>query len=426
MSTSPFFTDLDSRAEVKGSVDPLGAMAIWSRLGRRVVGNLSTVTSSVRDFKTLVLGFGLLKELRRRAGPDSDVDELAAFLRWEQLAAYTRGHLNNDFDFRGVRRVQRQLNGGAVVPISAERDCQILGNQKTYGLWGLFTVPARASGLLEREVSELTPEAESFVDRFWRPSLSPIWKALLDTVSEDTRRFNLEKHDGTLRQLRKVWTKSAGAEREFWVRHLVRGGGADRTDGKQAVLAKVLAGTDNTFELSQAGVQALAATAGPSHGGLADDLLDIAACESVLASAASLFGYLQTLDGQPIGKAIDGLKAAWGADRPRIARDRFAGLRDDMTAASGLPRMATEWIDLSGELDTGDWEAVVPRLLTINKLVMDARGGAAWIADEGGTLRVRYRDEADSLPDATELPRLWRNTYFLTSLRDIVKELEVA
>jgi hypothetical protein len=68
-------------------VDPLGAMAIWTRLGRRVVGNLSTVTSSVRDFKTLVLGFGLLRELRRAAGPDAEVDDLAAFLRWEQLAA---------------------------------------------------------------------------------------------------------------------------------------------------------------------------------------------------------------------------------------------------------------------------------------------------------------------------------------------------
>lgn len=46
----PFLTDLDSRAAVKGSRDPLGIQAIWTRFGRHVVGNLTTVSNSVRDF----------------------------------------------------------------------------------------------------------------------------------------------------------------------------------------------------------------------------------------------------------------------------------------------------------------------------------------------------------------------------------------
>jgi hypothetical protein len=141
MLSQPFLTDLDTRAQVKGSVDPLGAMAIWARLGRRVVGNLSTVTTSVRDFKTLVLGFGLISDLRRKGGPDNDLDPLAAFLRSEQLAAYTRAS-SGDWGFRGLRRVRSRMAEGQVVPVSAERDCQILGNQKIYGLWGLFTVPS--------------------------------------------------------------------------------------------------------------------------------------------------------------------------------------------------------------------------------------------------------------------------------------------
>lgn len=41
MLMQPFLTELDSRAQVKGSVDPLGAMAIWTHLGRRVVGHLT-------------------------------------------------------------------------------------------------------------------------------------------------------------------------------------------------------------------------------------------------------------------------------------------------------------------------------------------------------------------------------------------------
>ena len=118
MLAQPFLTDLDTRAEVRGSVDPLGAMAIWTRLGRRVVGNLSTVTSSVRDFKTLVLGFAFLADLRRRAGPEEDVDELATFLRWEQLAAYTRAS-SGDWAFRGVRAVGTLH--GAIACVGAAR-----------------------------------------------------------------------------------------------------------------------------------------------------------------------------------------------------------------------------------------------------------------------------------------------------------------
>jgi hypothetical protein len=57
MLTSPFLTDLDSRAAVKGSRDPLGIQQIWTRLGRYVVGNLTTVSDSVRDFTTLLLGY---------------------------------------------------------------------------------------------------------------------------------------------------------------------------------------------------------------------------------------------------------------------------------------------------------------------------------------------------------------------------------
>lgn len=49
MITTPFLTDLDSRAVVKGSRDPLGIQQIWTRLGRHVVGNLTTVSDSVRD-----------------------------------------------------------------------------------------------------------------------------------------------------------------------------------------------------------------------------------------------------------------------------------------------------------------------------------------------------------------------------------------
>jgi hypothetical protein len=41
---TPFLTDIDPQAAIKGSRDPLGLQTIWARLGRHVVGNLTTVT----------------------------------------------------------------------------------------------------------------------------------------------------------------------------------------------------------------------------------------------------------------------------------------------------------------------------------------------------------------------------------------------
>lgn len=99
MLTGPFLTDFDPQAAVKGSHDPLGIQTIWARLGRHVVGNLTTVSTSVRDFTTLILGYYFAERFASESGGDGD---LPVFLRWEQLAAYMRGEINGDWAFRGV------------------------------------------------------------------------------------------------------------------------------------------------------------------------------------------------------------------------------------------------------------------------------------------------------------------------------------
>src|SRR5262245_42910991 len=114
MHDVPFLTDLDARAAVKGSRDPLGIQLLWTRFGRRVVGNLTIVSNSVRDFTTLLLGYHFVEELTDDLGPGS---ELETFLKWEQLAAYARGAINKDWRFRGTERVRRNLNDGKRVTV---------------------------------------------------------------------------------------------------------------------------------------------------------------------------------------------------------------------------------------------------------------------------------------------------------------------
>src|SRR6266542_3754123 len=132
MMTVPFLTDIDPQAAVKGSRDPLGLQTIWARLGRHVVGNLTTVSTSVRDFATLVLGYYFAERVANEAAGDGD---LAVFLRWEQVAAYARGGINGDWEFRGVERAKKNWNTEERIPLGTDFGSQILSNQKTYGLW---------------------------------------------------------------------------------------------------------------------------------------------------------------------------------------------------------------------------------------------------------------------------------------------------
>ncbi len=63
----------------------------------------------MRDFTTLVLGYYFAERIANEGGGEGD---LAAFLRWEQLAAYARGEINGDWASRGVERVKRNLQDG--------------------------------------------------------------------------------------------------------------------------------------------------------------------------------------------------------------------------------------------------------------------------------------------------------------------------
>jgi hypothetical protein len=165
----PFFTDLDSRAAVKGSRDPLGQMSIWTRFGRHVVGNLTTVSSSLRDFTVLILGLWCVERAIEEGSTESD---LALFLKFEQLAGYARIAKGDRRPFRGVERVRQRLAEGPRVTLSAERAHQILGNQKIYGLWGLYTVPGRSSGMVTGTPPRLTPLARQLVEREYVGALS--------------------------------------------------------------------------------------------------------------------------------------------------------------------------------------------------------------------------------------------------------------
>ena len=75
-------------------------------------------------------------------------------------------------------------------------------------------------------------------------------------------------------------------------------------------------------------------------------------------------------------------------------------------------------------LSGGDYRETLDALLEWHKRVMNNRGGASWVhIGEDGRLDVRYRGTERALPSEDELPELWRNGYFIDSLKAITRQL---
>ena len=430
MLMSPFLTDLDSRATVKGSRDPLGIQQIWTRLGRHVVGNLTTVSNSVRDFTTLLLGYYFAEQVAHELGPGT---ELSTFLKWEQLAAYCRAEVNSDFSFRGTERVRKNLAEDSRVCLSGERSHQILSNQKIYGLWGLYTMPARSSGLVDGDPPRLTPPATDLVERHYLPILQDgagrDAKRIRDLLRQKLTRIDLKKGDvGLVQAVGKVLKKGLRPrEREFFRFHLLHSGPQDATGGRQQQLAELFAETLNQkdFTWSCATVGHLAKTArskGEKWEALSHRLNRIRTSEAVLAPAAALFTHLLGLNGKTINSVVERVGSEWGAGLRSVVPTEFADLHAELGAGDSIT--GDRWVGIAESLASGDYKAVLTLLIEQNKSVMATRGGAPWIERRGGKLHVRFLDEQGSLPKQTELANLWRFPYFLDSLRIVADTLK--
>ena len=427
---SPFLTDLDANAVIKGSRDPLSIQPIWTRFGRHVVGNLTTVSTSVRDFTTLLLGYYFAEILAQEQGADS---ELATFLKWEQLAAYARSSVNEDTSFRGTERVAKKLsNVRPKVAISADRAQQILSNQKTYGLWGLFSVPARSSGLIDGDPPRLSVRAKEFIEKQNLSKMNIVWGGAVKKIIEmlAKNKFTIDVNGADAKVLSVIaqmlkWEFST-PEREFYRKHLLHGGHQDQTKGLQQKFALLLDKTlsMDEFEWSPQAVDALAKEAhkqGAEWQPLAERLERIRTCESVMAPMAALFSHLLGFD-RPKAELVQRLKSEWGDGLSTINMDEVRTLRAEL--ANGSDEIGDRWIAIAEKAVNGAYDELLDLLIQQNGRVMDSRGGAPWAEIRNGHIHIRMRDESGKLPTKTELPSLWKHQYFLDALRVVAKTLK--
>ncbi|MFM2091087.1 MAG: hypothetical protein RLZZ127_1576 [Planctomycetota bacterium] len=405
---------------------------MWTRLGRRVVGNLSTVSTSVQDFTVLLLGIALIERSgTKRAQAD-------AFLTWEQMVAYARATELDDFRFRGTERVRRRLAEGGRVTLGTSDSAQILSKQRTYGLWGLYSAPAKASGLLEDldHRLALTPPAHTLIEE-----LLPILmrhEGAIEAIAQhlDKQASHLRTDgkgtDGTvLKAIAAAIAPLRTRTRALYRDHLLHGGpvvAADPTGTgrRQVALARILASeaADRDWSLSHDRVrqwQRAARKMGADGEDLADHLARISTAERLIAMAAALFGFLMQRDGTQLAACAGMITRQWGS-APRRVLDMTA-LRlhpEDLELEPGDRGSAERMLRLAEALIAGDAAAALRMVTDQNAAVMARRSkGGPWIEWRQDAVAVRFRDEQDApLPDREGIHDFWRHQdYFIRALR---------
>ena len=422
-----FLTLEDPRARVKGSRDPLGVQPIWSAFGWHIVANLTTVTDSLRGFTVLLLGRYFGEQLLRE-GRIEEEDVVDVFLRVEQVSAYARCLAREDDTDRagrilGIERVRRRLSDGSgSVRIGVTPEATILSDQKTYGLWGLFSVSARSSKLLSDGPVGLSPVASEFVNNHYVPHLNPVLDRLQRLVVDGGNLSSKPSAPIVSALGGFLGGRLSAAERQFYRKYLCDGERCDRLAlGRQATFRRLLE-THSKLDrsINRDELVSIRNAAQALDPGLAKRIGRILALEALLAPCDVIFGFLQTRHAQPPSEIAAALGERWGGSVPHLDPEEFAGIRDEIAGLVG-EEITTHMTRVQEALSLAEYQAAIQHLLDWNRLVMMRRSAAPWVQlDDRGALDVRYRGLERELPTGEAMPSLWRNSYFVNALKELV------
>ena len=399
-----FLSLLDDRAKPKGSRDPLGFELVWTHFGRRIVGNLTTITSSIENFVVALLGFHWANEL---AGGTSENDRqkqvITYFLKYEQIAGYLR-YFQNSKDIMGITRVSnRAENDTRRIKIGLDSEEMILSDQTGYGLWGFYSNALKDTQLVNGNYRLPTSLGTNIVKRLeakldkekyyrWIKKGKPIDK---EELREESTAYMLAIGDENivdeLFELLMNGNDKDGIQRNLWV----------LTQGVSPIPSDI--GNFISVIKSQENL----------HPKLKERLTDIESIERVLVAINNLFSYCQLKNDIVMTDILEDLaKQQYHYDYlvPVLPPEDF-------------PRKG-KIQSILNHLRGGDHLEALKEIFQLNKDVMQQRQGAPWIEMEAnGKLKVRMRYEHARLLDQSknELMTHWDYDYFLGSFLRMAK-----
>ncbi len=407
-----FLSLLDERLKPKGSRDPLGFEQVWTKYGREVVGNLTTITNSLENFASALLGFHWANELNLGLN-ENDKHKLisSTFLKYEQLSAYLR-YKGNSNSIMGITRVKGRVDDEDIIAFKLGTSSKetILSDQVGYGLWGFYSSASRDSGLIHGNERELTPRGlqiatliESKLDKSRMIRLvqqSEVSRAEIELLSAEYMEA-INDHEVAsqliiaLMQGRVNTESDVNFQYELWqkTQQLVSDHGITVLDSKHL--------GEFFIKLKNMGLS----------DGLNQKLVDIVAVEQVLVALNHVFHYCRINDGKHIDDIVQSLQGQ---------NYHFDYLPHQ------LPVLVFQNKDkiqqALNSLRENDYKSVIFKVAELNKKVMTDRQGAPWIELDGKNLiKVRMKQEKFKLLKQEELLKHWDYDYFIGSFLDISK-----
>jgi hypothetical protein len=404
-----FLSLLDDRAKPKGSRDPLGFELVWTRYGRQVIGNLTTVTSSLNNFAVALLGFKWSNELCAHL-PDSERQARIreSFLRFEQLTGYLR-YLAGDTKLMGITRVAKRMQDPSIsISLGMHADQTILSDQASYGMWGLYSTAMRDTGLVSGEGRSLTPLGELIAERI-ESSLDK--KAMLDLARKSGKLKSSVLQVHAISFLKAIQDNSIQAS----LVELLMGG--RETNLVQQELWQLTRKMRVKSELRIDVADFIENIGGKTKNiDLKNRLVEIEQIERLLVATNNLFRYCRRKDGENLNEIVGALNAK---------NYNYSHLSTTQSLAKLPHPHLLETIRTT--LLAGDNRNALTAIFELNKRVMEQRGGAPWVELEPNqSLRVRVPSETSELRTQEQLIREWDYEYFFTSYLNIANQAPIS
>ncbi len=396
------FSSYDDRARPKGSRDPLGAEATWSFLGRRIVGNLTTVTANLDNFIVALLCCHFANQNQ------SDAELIQErYLRAEQVAAYLKLAAGaREPGFLGITRASKNFERDRIV-LGVAADAQLLASQAGYGLWGLYSSALEGADLISGATRRLTEKGEVLVQQIVTVFGLPNWNGFCNIASA----VNLDK-DAT-KNLAPIFISAIGSStlRQTVVEALIA---AQRDCTLQSELFRPATSylkKEPDWTISDFSNWILSHPEVTSE--LKTTMLRISSIDPLLNLADAVMSWLLGKNGEQLDTVAQSLQL-------HVQKLQFG---DDWQKELELPHR-TFLKEFQAAASAGDALTMIRLLMAQNKTLMNARGGAAWIDLDGGrclTVRVR-NDKPQDISKLGAPGSNWRYTYFIGAFLAIAQQ----
>jgi len=408
-----FLSLLDDRLKTKGSRDPLGFEQVWTKFGREVVGNLTTITNSLENFAVALLGFHWANELNQDANDDDKQKRVSStFLKYEQLAAYLRYKKTGSNSIMGITKVKARMDDEErmVFDLGTKNTQTILSDQVGYGLWGFYSSASRDSGLIYGNQRELTAKGfkitqliESKVDK----------DKLLNSINQgQIDRSGIE-------ELSQQFLAAINSEEvtELLMSSLMEGRASSGND--PSLQDELWKNTQKLFKdrslaLNDLGDYFVQIKRMELSGTLNKRLENIERVERVLTALNHVFHFCRACGGRSVEEAAEELNNMdYCFDNLQLSLPLLGEDNKEVPNADLINQALIA-------LKDNDYVLLIRKLAQLNKKVMVDRGGAAWVeVDDKKKLKVRVKLEKFKLLKQDKLSVRWDYDYFFGSFLSI-------